>query len=128
MARSVIEGAESRGDLKPGQTVVEYTGGSTGTSLAMVCAVKGYPLRIVTADVFAQEKLRTMRGRPGTCRPVQGWRGAGGPPLCGHPADRRRHTTGRFRFHNLVRLYAIDRARAQDEDEKAAAGVVRLIS
>jgi cysteine synthase len=61
MARSMIEGAESRGDLKPGQTVVEYTGGSTGTSLAMVCAVKGYPLRIVTADVFAQEKLRSMR-------------------------------------------------------------------
>lgn len=61
MARSMIEGAEGRGELKPGQTVVEYTGGSTGTSLAMVCTVKGYPLRIITADVFAQEKLRTMR-------------------------------------------------------------------
>ncbi len=48
------------GRLKPGQPVVEYTGGSTGSSLAFVCAVKGYPLRIVTSDAFADEKLRTM--------------------------------------------------------------------
>jgi cysteine synthase A len=59
-ARAMIEGAEARGDLKPGMTVVEFTGGSTGSSLAFVCAVKGYPLRIVTSDAFAQEKLRTM--------------------------------------------------------------------
>jgi cysteine synthase A len=51
----------SRAELKPGQTVVEYTGGSTGTSLALVCALKGYPLRIVTSDAFAAEKLATMR-------------------------------------------------------------------
>src|SRR5688500_8745509 len=56
-ARAMIEGAETRGDLKPGMTVVEFTGGSTGSSLAFVCAVKGYPLRIVTSDAFAQEKL-----------------------------------------------------------------------
>ena len=60
MALAMIEGAERRGALSPGQTVVEYTGGSTGSSLAMVCAVKGYPLRIVTSDAFAVEKLRTM--------------------------------------------------------------------
>ncbi len=60
MALAMIEGAERRGALAPGQTVVEYTGGSTGSSLAMVCAVKGYPLRIVTSDAFAVEKLRTM--------------------------------------------------------------------
>src|SRR5688500_7426309 len=59
-ARAMIEGAEARGDLKPGMSVVEYTGGSTGSSLAFVCAVKGYPLRIVTSDAFAKEKLRTM--------------------------------------------------------------------
>jgi len=60
MALAMIEGAEQRGDLQPGQTVVEYTGGSTGSSLAFVCAIKGYPLRIVTSNAFAREKLRTM--------------------------------------------------------------------
>jgi cysteine synthase len=61
MALAMIEGAERDGRLAPGQTVVEYTGGSTGSSLALVCAVKGYPLRIVTSDAFALEKTRTMR-------------------------------------------------------------------
>lgn len=60
MARAIIEGAEARGDLTPGMTVVELTGGSTGSSLALVCAVKGYPLKIVTSDAFAEEKLKTM--------------------------------------------------------------------
>ncbi|MGH9133183.1 MAG: PLP-dependent cysteine synthase family protein [Ilumatobacteraceae bacterium] len=60
MALAMIEGAERRGVLAPGQTVVEYTGGSTGSSLAFVCAVKGYPLRIVTSNAFSAEKLRTM--------------------------------------------------------------------
>src|SRR5690349_22934132 len=60
MALAMIEGGERRGALHPGQTVVEYTGGSTGSSLALVCAVKGYPLRIVSSDAFAAEKLRTM--------------------------------------------------------------------
>ena len=60
MALAMIEGAERSGRLRPGQTVVEYTGGSTGSSLALVCAVKGYPLRIVTSDAFAAEKIRTM--------------------------------------------------------------------
>jgi cysteine synthase A len=57
----MIEGAERAGRLAPGQTVVEYTGGSTGSSLALVCALKGYPLRIVSSDAFAAEKLRTMK-------------------------------------------------------------------
>jgi len=60
MALAMIEGAERAGRLAPGQTVVEYTGGSTGSSLAYVCALKGYPLRIVSSDAFAAEKLRTM--------------------------------------------------------------------
>jgi cysteine synthase A len=60
MARAIIEGAEQRGDLRPGMTVVECTGGSTGSSLAFVCAQKGYSLRIVTSDAFAPEKLRTI--------------------------------------------------------------------
>jgi len=60
MALSVISRAEADGRLKPGDTVVEYTGGSTGTSLALVCAVKGYRLRIVTSDAFSQEKRDHM--------------------------------------------------------------------
>ena len=60
MALAMIEGAERSGRLRPGQTVVEYTGGSTGSSLAYVCALKGYPLRVVTSDAFAAEKLRTI--------------------------------------------------------------------
>ena len=61
MALAMIEGAERKGSLSPGQTVVEYTGGSTGSSLAFVCAVKGYPLKIVSSNAFAEEKIATMR-------------------------------------------------------------------
>jgi cysteine synthase A len=61
MALAMIEGAERDRRLRPGQTVVEYTGGSTGSSLAFVCTVKGYPLRIVSSDAFAREKLLTMQ-------------------------------------------------------------------
>jgi cysteine synthase A len=61
MALSMIEGAERRGELKPGGTVVDYTGGSTGSSLAMVCATKGYQAHFVTSDAFAKEKLQTMQ-------------------------------------------------------------------
>ena len=61
MALSMIEGAEKRGELKLGGRIVEYTGGSTGSSLAMVCAVKGYRARLVSSDAFSEEKLQTMR-------------------------------------------------------------------
>lgn len=61
MAYAVISGAEADGRLKPGDTVVEYTGGSTGTSLALVCAAMGYRLHIVTSDAFSREKLDHMR-------------------------------------------------------------------
>jgi len=60
MALAMIEGAERDGRLRPGQLVVEYSGGSTGSSLAFVCAVKGYPLHVVSSDAFAAEKLMTM--------------------------------------------------------------------
>ncbi len=60
MARAVISRAEEDGRLKPGDTVVEYTGGSTGASLALVCAAKGYRLRIVSSDAFSREKLDQM--------------------------------------------------------------------
>lgn len=60
MAHAVISRAEADGRLKPGDTVVEYTGGSTGASLALVCAAKGYRLRIVSSDAFSREKLDQM--------------------------------------------------------------------
>src|SRR5262245_55964114 len=61
MAQTVIARAERDGRLRPGGSVVEYTGGSTGTSLALVCAAKGYPIRIVTSDASSREKLDHMR-------------------------------------------------------------------
>ena len=61
MAEAVISRAEEDGRLKPGDTVIEYTGGSTGTSLALVCAAKGYRTDIITSDAFSQEKLDHMR-------------------------------------------------------------------
>ena len=61
MARAVVAGAVSRGTLVPNGTVVEYTGGSTGTSLAFVCAAMGYHLSIVTSDAFSLEKRNHMR-------------------------------------------------------------------
>jgi cysteine synthase len=60
MALAMIEGAEARGALRPGMRVVEYTGGSTGSSLAMVCAMKGYTFEPLSSDAFAVEKIRTM--------------------------------------------------------------------
>ncbi|MFH1739483.1 MAG: cysteine synthase family protein [bacterium] len=61
MAKAAIEGAETRGHLEPGGTVVEYTAGTTGISLALVCAAKGYDLEIVYSDAFSDEKRRTMQ-------------------------------------------------------------------
>ena len=61
MALAMIEAAEADGRLTAKGRVVEYTGGSTGVSLALVCAVKGYPLDIVTSDAFAREKLDHMK-------------------------------------------------------------------
>ena len=61
MAIAAIEGAELKGLLTPGGTAVEYTAGTTGVSLALVCAAKGYRLHIVSSDAFSEEKMRTMR-------------------------------------------------------------------
>ena len=61
LALGVIEAAERSGELKPGQTVVEMTSGNTGIGLAMVCAVKGYPLVITMAESFSVERRKLMR-------------------------------------------------------------------
>ena len=60
MAQAMISRAEEDGRLKPGDTIVEYTGGSTGISLALICVAKGYRLHIVTSDAFSQDKLKHM--------------------------------------------------------------------
>jgi cysteine synthase A len=76
MAQAVIARAEQDGRLKPGDTVIEYTGGSTGASLALVCAAKGYPIRIVSSNAFSQEKLDQMAalGAELTLVPTEGGR------------------------------------------------------
>ena len=63
MALAMIEAAEADGRLRPGGSVVEYTGGSTGVSLALVCAAKRIPLRIVTSGAFSKEMWKFMQER-----------------------------------------------------------------
>jgi cysteine synthase A len=61
MALAIIEEAEKRGDINKQSIIVEYTAGSTGTSFAFVCAVKGYRFKAISSDAFAKEKLQTIR-------------------------------------------------------------------
>lgn len=61
MALAIIEGAEKRGDLRPGMTVIECTAGGTGLAMALVCSVKGYTFKAITSDAFAKEKQHSMR-------------------------------------------------------------------
>lgn len=61
MALAMLKEAERQGKIKHGYTVIEYTGGSTGSSLAFVCAVKGYKIKLVSSDAFSEEKIRTMK-------------------------------------------------------------------
>lgn len=95
-ALAAIEGAEYSGLLRPGGTVVEYTGGSTGTSLALVCVARGYPIRIVTSDAFSKEKRDHMR--------------ALGADVVLEPSDRLRITEDLIR-----RMIARAKGIAQDE-------------
>ena len=81
MALAMIEGAEARGALRPGMRVVEFTGGSTGSSLAMVCAAKGYRFVVLSSDAFAPEKLLTMEAFGAELRMVPSDGGAVTPAL-----------------------------------------------
>jgi cysteine synthase len=81
MALSMIEGAVARGQLKPGARVVDFTGGSTGSSLAMVCASRGYRAHFVSSDAFAEEKLQTMRAFGATLEMIPSDNGRASPEL-----------------------------------------------
>src|SRR5438876_5927615 len=99
MALAMIEGAEARGELRPGMRVVEFTGGSTGSSLALVCAVKGYRFVPVSSDAFAKEKLDTMRAFGGDLQIVDSEGGRITPPLFDRmraEVDRLRQEPGTF--------------------------------
>lgn len=87
MALAMIEEAERRGDLRAGMTVVEYTGGSTGSSLAYVCAAKGYRFRVVSSDAYSQEKLRTMQAFGAELTVVPSEDGKVTPELVGRMID-----------------------------------------
>ena len=81
MALAMIEGAEAHGALRPGMRVIEFTGGSTGSSLAMVCAAKGYRFVVLSSDAFAREKLLTMEAFGAELRMVPSDGGAVTPAL-----------------------------------------------
>lgn len=99
MALAMVGAAERDGRLAPGGSVVEYTGGSTGVSLAMVCAVKGYPLHIVSSDAFSLEKRRHMQALGAKLTVVPSDNGAMDAALTRAmiaEADRIRQETGAF--------------------------------
>src|SRR5881227_4162953 len=77
LALAMIEGAERDGLLEPGTAVVEYTGGSTGPALALVCRAKGYRARIVIADCFSEERLLLMRALGADLEVIPGVEGPG---------------------------------------------------
>ena len=81
MALAMVEGAEARGQLKPGGRVIDFTGGSTGSSLAMVCATRGYKAHFVSSDAFAEEKLQTMRAFGATLELIPSDNGRASPEL-----------------------------------------------
>jgi cysteine synthase A len=81
MALAMIEGAERRGTLRAGMRVIEFTGGSTGSSLAMVCAIKGYAFAPLSSDAFSREKIETMRAFGGDVELVESDGGAVTPAL-----------------------------------------------
>ena len=91
MALAMIEEAEKRGDLRPGMTVVEYTGGSTGSSLAFICAVKGYKFKVVSSDAYAREKLNTMRAFGAELEIIPSQNGKITPDLIPRMIERAKH-------------------------------------
>lgn len=115
MAAAIVEAAEASGQLRPGMTVVECTGGSTGTALAFVCASKGYKLKVVSSDAFATEKLRSMRAFGAELEVIPSRGGVVTPDLVPRMIERARELAnepGHFwsdQFHNPDALAGYER-------------------
>jgi cysteine synthase len=129
MALAIIEGAERRRALAPGQRIVEFTGGSTGSSLAFVCAVKGYPVSLVSSDAFSSEKLRTMSAFGADVVVVPSDGGRITPELFDRMRERVHEIvdrTGAFwtdQFHNADALDGYAAMGREMSDQSAASGV-----
>lgn len=95
LARALIDQAERSGRLKPGMTVIEATGGSSGSALAYICALKKYPFRAVCSDAIAGEKLRIMAAFGATLDIVHSPTGKSTPDLMQSMVDRARSTAER---------------------------------
>jgi cysteine synthase len=108
MARAMIEEAERRGELQPGMTVVEYSGGSTGSSLAFVCAVKGYRFHVVSSTAFAPEKLKTMRAFGAELELVPSPTGQITPDLIPRMMARAREVTDELQGYATNQFYNAD--------------------
>ncbi len=111
MAVAIVRNARERGDLDPGQRVAELTGGSTGSSLAMVCAALDHPITLVSADCFATEKLRTMRALGGDVEVVTTPNGEVHPDLIDDMRDRLetiRAETGAYWPDQITNTDALD--------------------
>ena len=124
MALAVIEEAEKRGELHAGVSVVEYTGGSTGTSLALVCAVKGYRCRLVSSDAFSQEKLRTMKAFGAHLDLVPGRDGLVTPDLTGRMVDRAKELQGSSPSFFVDQLRNPDASKGYEQIGRELAGQI----
>jgi len=124
MAAAIVREARERGDLAPGQRVVELTGGSTGSSLAMVCAVLDHPITLVSADCFATEKIRTMRALGGDVEVVTTPNGEVYPGIIDDMRERVdavREETGAYWPDQLTNTDALDGYAALGEEVLADA-------
>ena len=141
MALSMINGAERRGELKPGGRVVEYTGGSTGSSLAMVCATRGYEAYFVSSNGFSEEKLQTMRAFGATVEIVHAEGGiltadvidrmiARAKELIGEPGtfwpDQINNPDNKLGYHGMGREILDDLGTGIDEFVKEATPSIRV--
>lgn len=123
MARAMIEGARREGELREGQRVVEYTGGSTGASLAFVCAFLQHPLSLITADCFAIEKIRMMHALGADVEVLKTPEGKVHPGLGGqfeHRLQEVMAATGAYWTHQLSNSHQLEGYAAMGREILAA--------
>ena len=125
MALSMIMGAEALGLLEPGGTVVDYTGGSTGSSLAMVCAARGYKAHFVSSDAFAESKLKTMRVFGATVEALASENGKITPELFARCLDRVHELTDQPGYFFTDQFNNVDNRRAYHAMAKEILGALQ---